>query len=320
MRAMILCAGLGTRLRPLTGRWPKPALPLLGAPLLRSHLEGLQRAGVREVGINTHHLGDVMREIAGAECARLGLTLTVVHEPVLQGTGGGIRGLREFLQASDPFVILNGDVVFELPLSEVVASHVARGADATMVLQTLPVGERYAAVETDGAGWVRRIAGIGPGGEGLSPWHFTGVHVMRPRIFDFMRPDGPEDINRDVYARLMAAGGAIWGEQVQGPWFDLGTPSRYLGMVREVLTGRCPPPSGAPLEAYVRTGSVWVHRDAKVSADARIGDETLIEAGATVGAGASVSRSVVLPGTSISGGERLVDVIAADGDRIHAGG
>src|SRR3954469_7317208 len=98
---MILCAGLGTRLRPLTERWPKPAIPLLGAPLFRYTLAVLKRAGVTAVGINTHHLPGVMRQVAQAECDRAGVGLTVVHEPEIQGTGGGIRGLRAFLADSD---------------------------------------------------------------------------------------------------------------------------------------------------------------------------------------------------------------------------
>jgi mannose-1-phosphate guanylyltransferase len=330
---MILCAGLGTRLRPLTERWPKPAMPFLGPPLLRYHLEVLKAAGVREVGINTHHLGEVMREVAAAECARAGLPLTAVHEPVIQGTGGGIRGLRDFLAASDPFVVFNGDILFPVDLGPVVAAHRASGADATMVLQPMPASEKYAAVETDASLEVRRIAGHGPGGEGLRPWHFTGVHVMRPRVFDFMTAGGPEDINREVYARLMAAGGRVRGAVVEGYWSDLGTPTRYLATVRDALEGRIPGPLG-PLAQTPRRGAGWVHPEARapgapegaafvdagaeVDPSAVLGASVYVGPGARVGAGARLVRAAVMEGTRVADGESLAEVIAWGPHRIPA--
>jgi len=314
---MILCAGLGTRLRPLTERWPKPALPILGAPLIRGRLEILHRAGVREVGINTHHLPQVMREVAAAECARLGMSLTAVHEPVLQGTGGGIRGLRDFLSQSDPFVVLNGDIAFEPSIEQLVTRHRESGADATMVLQALPAGEAFGAVEVDGAGRVRRIAGIGRGGEGLRPLHFTGVHVMSPRVFDFTG-EGDEDIFRQVFQRLFAAGGHVQGVVVEGPWADLGTPGRYLAMVQQVVAGRWPPPSGCPVDAYERRGGAWIHRDARVDPSALIVGGSVIESGASVGPGARIEGSVILGGAEIAAGSRVEAAIVASGIRASA--
>lgn len=305
MRGMVLCAGLGTRLRPLTEFWPKPALPLLGAPLLRSHLVSLHAAGIREVGINTHHLGETMRRVAEAETARLGMSLTVVHEDVLQGTGGGIRSLREFLSGSDPFVVLNGDIAFEPPLPAIIEAHHASGADGTMVLQPLPEGERYGAVEADASGRIRRIAGVGPGGEGLASWHFTGVHVMRPRVFDFMTDAVPEELFRDVYARLFEAGGHIQGVTAEGDWADLGTPTRYLSMVLEVVSGARRAPSGAALTDFDRRPDAWVHRAARVDPSAMLEGGVVVEAEAQVGANARLSRCVLLPGARVEPGARL---------------
>lgn len=318
MRGMVLCAGLGTRLRPLTEIWPKPALPLLGAPLLRSHLLTLQAAGIREVGINTHHLGETMRRVAEAETGRLGMSLTVVHEDVLQGTGGGIRSLRDFLSGSDPFVVLNGDIAFEPPLGAIIEAHRASGADGTMVLQPLPEGDRYGAVEADAAGRILRIAGVGPGGEALSPWHFTGVHVMRPRVFDFMTDAVPEELFRDVYARLFEAGGHVQGVPVEGDWADLGTPTRYLSMILEVVEGTRRPPSGATLEAFDRRPGGWVHQRARVAPSAVLEAGVLIEADAEVGEGARLRRCVVLPGARVEAGAELERKLVGPGFCVDA--
>src|SRR5690606_33587472 len=112
--------------------------------------------------------------------------------------------------------------------------------------------ERYAAVEMDPSRRIRRIAGQGPGGERLSPWHFSGVHVMSPAVFDFMSPDGAEDINREVYVRMMEEGLWIRGHLVQAYWSDLGTPARYLAAQTDLLFGQVP--ASAFPEAWPFTG------------------------------------------------------------------
>ncbi|ATB42277.1 mannose-1-phosphate guanylyltransferase/phosphomannomutase [Cystobacter fuscus] len=337
MKAMILCAGLGTRLRPFTERWPKPALPFLGQPLFRYHLAVLRGAGVREVGINTHHLPDVMAATARAECERAGLTLHVVHEPVIQGTGGGIRGLRDFLSGED-FLVFNGDILFPVDLRPVVQAHRASGAAATMVLLPMPENEKYASVDVDARGQVRRIAGFGPGGEGLTPWHFTGVHVMTPRVFDFMTPEGPEDINRDVYVRMMAAGVPVRGEGVRAYWSDLGTPSRYLATVRDVLSGQVSLEGlgGDSPFALAPKGpeNAWAHASARVEGrvvgpahfdagctvarGAHVGACVSVGAGVRVGEGARLERAAVLEGTEVAPGESLVEVLAWGAHRVAA--
>lgn len=337
MRAMILCAGLGTRLRPLTNRWPKPAIPLLGQPLFRYNLAVLKAAGVTSVGINTHHLPEVMQQVAEAECERLGLGLTISHEPIILGTGGGIRGLRKFLE-DDHFIVFNGDILFAVDLRPLAAEHIVAGAAATMVLMPMPQGERYAAVELDAASNVRRIAGHGPGGERLTPWHFTGVHMMTPAVFDFMAEEGEEDINRSVYVRMLEAGLVIRGAKATGYWSDLGTPSRYLQTQTDLLFGQVPLsafPGASPFEGAEKHGLWWRHpqaqvdgagivgpafvdRGARLAKDVRIASAVYVGSGAEVGEGARLSFASVMEGTRIAPGEELRDVIAFEEHRIPA--
>jgi mannose-1-phosphate guanylyltransferase len=338
MKAMVLCAGLGTRLRPLTEAWPKPALPFLGQPLLRYNLALLKQAQVTSVGINTHHLPEVMVKTARAECERLGLTLEVVHEPVIQGTAGGVRGLRKLL-GDEPFFVLNGDILFALDLRKAAEAHQSSGALATLVLLPMPEGAKYNAVEMNDRGEVRKLAGHGPGGSRLSPWHFTGVHVLSPRIFDFMSPDGEEDSIRHVYPRALAAGEVIRGHVAAGYWSDLGTPSRYLATVRDLLHGQVPlaafsgasPFEGADRETFGcwnRQGTVepgagiagpaFIDEGARIESGARLGEAVYVGPGAMVKSGARLNRVVVMPGTEIAASEELVEVIAWKSHRIPA--
>jgi mannose-1-phosphate guanylyltransferase len=306
VKALVLAAGLGTRLRPLTESWPKPALPLLGQPLLRYALAVLRRAGVTGLGLNTHHLAESMARVAEAEAARAGMALSLSHEPQIQGTGGGIRGLRRVVEDADTFIVWNGDALFTPELAPLVAEHRALRAVATLVLLPMPAGASYAAVELDTRGRVRRIAGRGPGGPGLVPWHFSGVHLLSPSVFSAIAPEGPEDINRDVYPRLMAAGALVRGAVVEAAWSDVGTAERYLAAQGALLSGGFPDAFGdaSPFARAAADGGGWRVEGARLEGSAA--GPVYLDAGAVVEAGAGVGPNVYLgPGVRVAAGSHL---------------
>jgi mannose-1-phosphate guanylyltransferase len=338
---MILCAGLGTRLRPLTNHVPKPAVPLCGVSLIRWNLALLRGAGVRRAAINTHHLPEPMAAAARDAAAALGVELAVSHEPVIAGTGGALREARGLLASAEAIFLVNGDILFDVDLGEALSVHRRSGALATMVLAPMPEGAGYAAVETDSGGAVRRIAGrFGPGGDGLSPWHFTGVHVLSPEVLELVPAEPLElDVNRHVYPPLMERG-RVRGHRADGYWNDLGTPARYLEASRDVLAGRVPLArfSGAGILEGLepRAPGVHVHgtavveagatltapcalgRAARVAAGARVGPGAFVGDGALVGAGAAVRDAVVWERTAVAPGESLERCIAAGALRVAA--
>jgi len=309
---MILCAGLGTRLRPLTGRCPKPAVPVCGVPLVRYTLGLLHGAGVRRVVVNVHHLPERMAAEARAAAAALGLELLVSREPVIAGTGGALRQARPLLAGADVVVVVNGDVLFDLALGGALTAHAASGALATMALLAMPPGGRYAAVELDEGGRVRRIAGrFGPGGPGLTSWHFPGVHLLSPALLDLIPAEPFElDVNRHVYPPLMARG-LVRGLVTTGYWNDLGAPDRYLAANLDVAAGR------VPLHRFGLAQPAGLAPDAVVEAGAQV-KEAVIGAGCRVPAGARVERAVLWPGTVLAPGEAVVDAIAAGPLRVPA--
>lgn len=334
---MILCAGLGTRLRPLTSRWPKPAIPLLGQPLLRFTLAMLDRARITEVGINTHHLPEIMSAVAMDECDRLKMKLVLSHEPVIQGTAGGIRGLKNFL-SGETFVVANGDVLFTLDLKSAIAAHVSSGADATMVLMPMPPVGHYGAVEQDPEGRIVRIAGQGRSQGGTSAWHFTGVHILSPAVFDFMSSSGDEDINRAVYPKMISKGLSLRGFVSDAYWSDVGNPSGYLATQRDLLHGRVPVASlgaSSPFTDVPRRAASWISATARVDdrsvtgpaffdaecavdPSARIGGNVYVGRRSSIGANARLNRVCVLEETTIAENEVLVEMIAWGSHRIAA--
>lgn len=237
MRAMILAAGLGTRLRPLTNTVPKPLLPVAGAPLIVWNLLLLRRHGITDVIINLHHLGHLIEKELG-DGSRFGMHLSYSREPVILGTGGGIKQAEPFFQGK-PFLVLNGDTLTELDLTALVTFHARRGAIATMVVREDPDADRWGAVEVDAEQQVISINGRGQAGA-ARPMHgrymFAGIHVMHPRLLRHV-PMGRESSIIDAYVDEIAHGALILGHRMEGYWSDVGTPERYAQVQRDAEAG-----------------------------------------------------------------------------------
>ena len=340
MKAMVLCAGFGTRLRPLTDKVPKPLVPLCGVPLLRYNFALLKNAGVREIVVNTHHLGEAMEEGARRIARELSIDLHVSREEKhILGTGGGVRR-AESLLGKGTFFLLNGDMIFDVDLAAALAAHRKAGAAATMVLAHYPRGATYGAVEVDADLNVRRIAGRGASpSPSLRKMHFTGVHVLEPELIARLPAEGESDINRTAYVRLIHDGGKVHGFVQNGYWGDLGAPRSLLRAHLDVLEGRVPllrfRPDADPFasceerapgvfvhpEAVVDgsvSGRALIHAGARIEAGATVGPGAMIGAGARVDPGARVERAVVWAGTHVAAGERVIDQIAAPGVRLDA--
>lgn len=223
-RAMVLAAGKGTRLAPLTNTLPKPLMSVGGAPLLEHILAFLRAGGIEDVVINLHHLGHRIEETIG-DGSRLGLRVRYSWEREILDTGGGIKH-AETLLGDEPFVVCNGDSLLDLPLADVVARHEARGHIATIALRPTPDAARYGLVELDADDRVRRIAGRpdGPVDVPLRGFMFPGLHVMQPEIFRWMEPGAVFGVAKVTYPRLIAAGRTIGGFVTEARWINIDTP------------------------------------------------------------------------------------------------
>jgi NDP-sugar pyrophosphorylase family protein len=301
---MLLAAGLGTRMRPLSALRAKPALPVLNRPLLHFTLATLRRAGVREVFINTHHLPATIRRAVG-DGAAFGLRVRYSHERRILGSIGGVRRLRRRF-GDEPFLLLNGDMVFEFDLRRLIARHARSGALATVSLQPFPKRGRYGAVVTDARGRILSFGGWPRPARGRR-WHFTGVHVIEPRILERLRP-GYAETARDLYGPLIEEGGKVLGVPLAGPWYDLSSPALYLESQMQLLDKGF---AGARARLLV-DASARVERGAHV-------ERSVIGRGCAIGAGAVVKDSVLWSGVRVEAGARVERAIATDGVRVRAG-
>lgn len=223
VKAMVLAAGLGTRLRPLTDERPKALVEVGGRPLITYGLDLLRRYGITDVVVNLHWHGEALRSALG-DGSRFGLAIRYSDEHELLDTGGGIKRAQPWL-GGDDFVVLNSDTIIDVPLDRVIACHSARGADATLVLRRDPDQARYGEIEIDADERVRRFLGQPQGmARPLTPYMFAGVHVLSQRVFDFMPSGGAFSITRHTYPAMLAAGAALYGFPFAGFWRVIDTP------------------------------------------------------------------------------------------------
>jgi NDP-sugar pyrophosphorylase family protein len=224
-RAMVLAAGFGTRLAPLTHTTPKPLVPVADKPFLDHLLSLLHAGGIREVVINLHHLGHLIEQHVG-DGSRWGLAVRYSREATILDTGGGIKQAEPLLR-DEPFVVANGDSLLELPLAELVDFHRARGGIATMALRPDPDAARYGLVEIDADARIRRITGRpeGPPTSGLRGLMFPGLHVLEPAIFTLMEAGAAYGIARTTYPAIIAAGLPMYGYETTARWITIDTPA-----------------------------------------------------------------------------------------------
>jgi NDP-sugar pyrophosphorylase family protein len=234
MKAMILAAGLGTRLRPLTLERAKPAIPLLGKPLIIKLIDRLTRHGVTDFRLNLHHLPQTIEDLFQSDPWD-SLPVSFSYEQQILGTAGGLKANEAFFDQGT-FLMINGDIVMEFPLEEAIAFHKQREALATLVLFPQQAPYRYSPIRIDGEGHPRNFKGIWPGGNPRAETYvFTGVHILEPDVFRFI-PEGQfYEINDQVYLQALKSGMKIYGFPVEGYWNDLGDPKRYLEAQRAMF-------------------------------------------------------------------------------------
>ena len=315
MKAMVACAGLGERLRPLTTQLPKPACPLLDRPLVHFNLALLRQLGVDEVVVNTHQLPEEMESAARTGCEQLGQRLHVSPEPVLLGTGGGLKRAEAWLQGGT-FVLINGKILCDVDLSAALAAHRAAGAAATLVVVDLPPNEGYRPVRVGADGRLLYVPGFEPSEPSGDPYLFTGIHLLEPAIFEHLPPvtDRATGNFEHGYRGLLAAGATLLAHRTTGAFHDPSTLPRYLRANLDAASGRFPLRRFEALGLEpIAGGRSYISAGAAVEGEVV---ESVIGRGVHVPAGSSVRRSVVWANTRLADGEQLESCIAAGELRV----
>jgi NDP-sugar pyrophosphorylase family protein len=301
---MILAAGYGTRLWPLTIDRTKPAIPFMGRPLIGYVAEYLARYGFDDIVVNLHHQPESVRAALG-DGRDYGVRFHYVEEPVILGTSGAVGNARRLLDG-DAFVVINGKLATDIDLREALETHRRTAALATLVLRPNPARERYSTVEVRD-GLVTGFGGFPPSDNagrespsaeavdeaGDAPLMFTGIQVLDPRVFEYIPPGVFSHSVTDVYVPAIARGDRVAAHVSGGSWYELSTVRRYLETSVALMKRE-----GRDVERG--QGSV-IEEGADVS-------ESVLWEGVRVAASARVRRSVLGAGVRVEPGEVFEDV------------
>jgi NDP-sugar pyrophosphorylase family protein len=307
LRAVVLAAGLGTRLRPLTAGVPKPLLPVLGRPLIAWTLERLAAVGVEATAINLHHRGDAISGALGDHFD--GMPLHYSREETILGTLGALHPLREFVAPADLVILVNGDSLCRWPLEELIARHRSGrvGDDGSPPLATLLLSGTAdprafgGGVAIDGSG---RVITLLPRGDGRTDDPtttrrvFMGAHVFATSLA-LEAPAAFSDIVRDLYEPRLAQGARIGALVSSAPWHDIGTPSRYLEAVL----------AWAGLEDAAFPANGWIVEPGATLEEDVMARASLILGGAIVGRSSHLDRAVIGPDVVLPAGARVADAL-----------
>ena len=290
MKAVILVGGEGTRLRPLTFTTPKSMLPVAGQPIIERVVRWLAAYGVDQAVLSLGYRPDAfLVAFPEGQCANVRLTYAVEPEPL--GTAGGIAFAARQAKLDETFLVVNGDVLTDLDLGELITLHQNRGAAATIALTPVEDPSRYGVVPTDDRSRVTAFIEKPPGDEAPTNLINAGTYVLQPEVLDHVPPGRAVSIERETFPALVA-NGEVYALGSDAGWIDAGTPATYL----EVNL------------AYAAREHSWVSPTARLDSLARVRD-TVVAEGVKVEAGAEVTGSLLLDGAVIGPDAVVVESI-----------
>lgn len=298
---MILAAGFGTRLFPLTIDRTKPAIPFLGKPLVGYVAEYVAHHGFREVVVNLHHQPESVKKALG-DGSRFGVNIQyTIETPEILGTAGALDNARHLLE-DDTFLIVNGKIITDIDIAKAVETHRKTGALATMVLKPNPRRERFTEVLTED-GWIKNFgnfpallteeqlsnldSGIStPDSRFPTPLMFTGIHILEPRVFEYIPRGVYSDIIPTFYNPALENGEKIAAHVTDANWFELSTIPRYLDISLAMMKN-----------IDVTSGS-----NCRISPAAKISNSVIWD-DVSIADGASLNRTIIADGVRIKNGE-----------------
>jgi mannose-1-phosphate guanylyltransferase len=288
MKAMVLAAGKGTRLLPLTGEIPKPMAPVAGKPTIQHIFELLAESNIDEVHINVCYLADAILEIYGERAQVRGMPCNFAREEELMGTAGGVKRLAD--RFDETFVVVMGDALTDIDVCRVVAFHKARGALATLALMPVDDTSQYGVVRLDHDKNILNFQEKPDPREAISHLANTGIYVLEPEVLEYVPENTFFDFAQDVFPRLLDAGEKFVGYEGDFYWSDIGNLEAYRAAQRDVLLGKVR--VQIPGEQWGK--GLWVDRNARLDPTASFKGQVVIRRNVVVERGATLIGDVTL--------------------------
>lgn len=286
---VVLAAGVGYRLRPITDAWPKPLTPVLGRTLLDRAIEALQCAGAESIFVNTYAGADRIEEHLQSTwpevCSR--------REVMLSGPAGALRCFRDDLAEYDQVLVVSGDTIFDDTLTGLLETHDFRASSLTFGTRKMQEAHRFGVLDVDENGVLLSAREKPDVPADLFFTVSTGIYALQPHVIDLLPGDGIADFVTDLFPALQEKGEAVLAYPLVGDWFDIGTPDALQRVVAQLLRDR-------PNTQYVAPEAI-------VAPDATLKGCVAIEQGTRVGRGVWIQDAILLPGANIPDGSFVVN-------------
>ncbi len=329
LRAMVLAAGAGTRLRPLTYETPKPMMPIVNRPVLHHVLDNLARHAVRDVVMNLHAYPEQVMSYCG-DGSRWGLRIRYSQEKTLLGTAGAVKKVEKWLK-DGPFLIMSGDGLSDADLTALIAFHRKKKSLATMVTKAIDEKFPFGVTLSAKGGRIRGFVEKPSWGQFFSNQVNTGIYLFEPAVLK-MIPKGFYDFGHDVWPKLLKAAKPIHAWEWTGYWCDVGSLAEYRraqmacldGQVKIEIPGRQLRPrvwveEGAKIDATAELKAPCVvGRDTVVGPGAVVGPHTVVGARCRVGARAALKSCILFDDVDVGESAHLVNAIVGAGGMVHS--
>ena len=312
-RAMVLAAGVGSRLEPISSFIPKPLVPVLNTPVIVNILHGLKIHGITEVVSNTHYLAENLREYFRTHPQEL--QPTFIHEEELSGDAGGVRHCREFLD-QDTFLVIMGDLITNADISRIIKAHKNKGAIATIGVKKVSDVSRFGVMKRDAKGFIQAFQEKPKPEEAISNEISTGIYVLEPEIFEHIPREGVYGFGRQLFPTLVDKGLPVLGEEIEGHWSDVGTLHDLFWSNMDALSGKVRLFT-QPEKCRQTFPDVRISPDSLIGANTTIGRGSVIGDDCIIGNNCIIAENVVLdhclvfPNCTLPAGMRLRDSIYA---------
>ena len=327
MKAVIMAGGEGTRLRPLTSLRPKPMVPIVNQPVME-HIIGLvKHHGIDQVVATLAFMPGVIQDYFGAG-EEWGVEIHYAVEETPLGTAGSVKNAEQHLrdgtpEAEQPYVIISGDAITDIDLTEVIEFHKARGGAVTIALKRVADPLDFGVVVTADDGLVERFLEKPTWGQVFSDTINTGIYIVEPWVLDHIPANTPYDFSGELFPKLMEMGHKLYGIVCDGYWCDVGSKESYVEVHRDILDGKAKifvPGVHAHKGVWVAESArvdegatlgrcVVLGENARVRAGAHVGDYSVIGDNCVIGADVNISHSVVWDDTFIGGGSSVVGAV-----------
>ncbi len=314
MKAMILAAGVGNRLMPMTRDIPKPMVPVANVPLMENIVGLLAQHGLDRMVANLHYHGDQIREYFG-DGARWGVEMHYSVEEELMGTAGGVKRCQAFLD--ETFVIVSGDALTDIDLSALVAEHKRKGALATIALKEVEEVELFGIVITDEEGRISSFQEKPQREEARSNLANTGIYVFEPEIFNHIPADRFYDFGKEVFPALVREEAPFYGVRVDGYWCDIGSMHTYSRAQGDVLQGRVKARTRGRLVEALRGGKLLLGDDVEIDEQAIFAGNVVLGDRCVIGGHAFIADSVIWSDTYVGNAATLEGCVI--GSHCHLG-